>query len=405
MKDILVIDYTGLDWPSRGIRQNEGYVLCELAKRSSLDHIVVSTGYMDNKDSSFVEERMRGFIDQNVYTKHLRDIKVICPGQKESWRSFDFEKNWFTDDFLRSVLSQYEHIILNIHSVDPRQLDIKDRLGSLDKDRFRLNYSLYSPRLITRLTDRTDKDYEEMFKMMDLCSFFYDPSKGSFDIPESKRIVIPLGVDEKVFSPSQKEGKDLVVASAWRFKSLACEPYQLYVLMNFLRSTTGTRAGMYIPDMDIQDEFMRQEHEFYDLHNRKRLFQITDREKWDGEINVFQKADVFLEPYKTAEVDLRMLQALMSGIPIIAPENDSCTHILDESNSILFPCRTYYPWFDSRVASKKEMYDNAMEALRSFDRSRYSAELIRKRVLDAGYTSDRMVSAIDSAHRALIRRE
>ena len=227
MKDVLVIDYTELDWPWLGIKTNEGHAIYELVKRSGLDHLVISTGFMHNRYDCCPYSKNRVWFDQSANPRYPGKAQVICPGLKDHQESFDFEKNWFKPGFLESKLSEYCYIILNLHSLDPRHVKMYESFEELDRSRIKVNFNLYTPRLTRLYSDAKISDFEKVFKLADNCTFFFDPRFASFEVPQGKANRIHTGVDEKAYDLSGPQGKGLQIVSSINYDERITYPYQL----------------------------------------------------------------------------------------------------------------------------------------------------------------------------------
>ena len=407
MKTPLVIDYTELDFPVDGIKHNEGYVLAEALRRSRFDHLAVSTGYRYNEHSIIPRQHGRQWKDQHGVAREALGAEVIHPGGGQQG-IFDFEEGWFVPGFLESRLEEYDYLILNLNSLDPRNLKVADRIRRLS-DNVKVVYSVHNPRLYD-MGEHEGTDWQEVFGQMDAFISFSPGIAEGLGLPADKVHEVRMGVDESVYGISG-ESDGLVVATNVLHSYQRFHPFNLMAMNGLLSERPEARVVLDYSDMNrpYVEGFevfapWRQEGRIIEadfLHDLVAGGHCSHMPLGYSASNPLQGADAFFSCYKTKEMDVNILKALMSGVPVIVPENDYHDGILDGDNSVTYPAVGVDYDDCPQYAGNARPLQEGIARLLTFGKGSFDGKRIRQRLISGGYTSARMIAELDSIYQSL----
>ncbi len=424
MEKILVIDYTELNYPLDGFKYNEGHVISESLRKSELDHIVISTGDKYPIDSCGEHNNFnhdRYYFDQGDIAEKCFGAEIISPGNTEKQEIFDFDKNWFKPGYLESMLEKYDSIIINFHSLVKEHLDIVDNFEDLPKKKVKLNYTVHNSRDVPIRNKELGKRYRKFFNRMDSFISFSEAFTEELGLPENRVRYAKLGVDEEVYKLSERRPDELVVGANllefyrqgnsisgnmlmkfFKFKKKAKENIKVIIDYAF-----GTKHNMmqfrdYRPD----GPYKRVDIPIKGIDVVENVYDLTQNSNWDTtrhHKNIFNEIDVFFSFYYTKDIDVAVLKALMSGVPIILPDQEHHTDIINKDNSITFlrPGSEFYH-SDKSHEEKRRVYNSNVEKIASFDKTNFDRELIRRQLIEKGYTAKEMISKYDSCLRSVV---
>ena len=325
-KRTLVIDYTELDFPLDGIKQNEGHVIAEGLRYSSLDHLVISTGKKEDSPFHNQKNSNRTGFNQRVLGKRCLEGEVISQDTSKQ-EVFDFENNWFKPEFLEAILTEYDLVVVNFNSISHKNLEITKKLKSLTDLGIKLNYTAHHPRLVEfDYLLSQNSNFTEFMGMMDSVIVFFDAVAIELGLNEEKVRRVKLGVDEEKYQLSTQEVGKTIVGTHIIHRFNTFYPINHRVIQECL--VANEKQVSFVLDYTDQNRWLIEGFEqFTTWRNQNRLKEgnfVHDLfykdssepdkankhpEKLYLSSNPHANINLFLSPYNTTELSVDVLKA------------------------------------------------------------------------------------------------
>jgi len=298
------------------------YLLKELAKCDNLKIDLITSSVGKHKEKQFAKNIKIYYLDigksdKSLHTQNFKDLL------KYSWKSREFAKHLISENNYNLIHSFFGipcgYIAMNL------RLPYIISLRGSDTPFYSRKYFLLDKLIFKKLSKKIWKNSRAVIaNSEDLKNLALNSA------PDQKIGIIYNGVDTKEFRPSNKTNQKFTVISTSRLIKRKGIEYLIDAFIRFNDKYNNSKL-LLIGDGDLKKE----------LKERVRKADIQNKIDFLGLVNHFeiaayyQQSDVFVLPSLNEGMSNSLLEAMASGLAIVATNTGGVKNLVNSANGVI----------------------------------------------------------------------
>ena len=298
------------------------YLLKEFAKYDNLKIDLITSSVGKYKEKQFAENIKIYYLDigksgKNLHAQNFKDLL------KYSWKSREFAKH-LIDKNNYDLIHSFFGIPCGYIAMNLKLPYIVSLRGS-DTPFYSKKYSLLDKLIFKKLSKKIWKNSRAVIaNSEDLKNLALNSA------PDQKIGIIYNGIDTKEFKPSNETNRKFTVISTSRLIKRKGIEYLIDAFIKFNDKYNNSKL-LLIGDGDLKKE----------LKERVRKADIQNRIDFLGAVNhseiagYYQQSDVFVLPSLNEGMSNSLLEAMASGLAIVATDTGGVKNLVNSANGVI----------------------------------------------------------------------